>query len=65
MRDIRKRLEELIKKIEISEIQETLEHILEKRPKNVVESFLEGVGFGKGFCNHPLIGKTINWGYFS
>jgi hypothetical protein len=66
LEDIIKRVEDVIKKrFETDEIKRVLEHVIEKRPKNVIEGFLERIGFGKRSCNHPLVGKAINWGTFS
>jgi hypothetical protein len=69
LEDIIKRVEDVIKKrFETNKIERALEHIIEERPKNVVEGFLERIGFGKSgkrSCNHPLVGKAINWGTFS
>jgi hypothetical protein len=70
MRDINNRLllEDIIKRFKTDEIQRALEYIIKKRPKNVVEGFLEEVGFGKSgkrSCNHPLVGKAIDWGTFA
>lgn len=64
MDDIRGRLEECIKRVGVDRIQEALEHVLEKRPKDVVKSFLERAGFGE--FDHPLVGnkKIIDLGNF-
>jgi len=70
MRDTKAILEELImkeiiKRVEESDIQKALERVLEKKKsENIVKDFLKEVGFGKKSCNHPLIGKVINWGGF-
>jgi len=61
-------LEDIIKRIGADEIRRALEHIIEERPKNVVEGFLEEVGFSKSgirSCNHPLVRKAIDWGTFA
>jgi len=65
MRDTKAILEELIRKeivkgIEESDIRKALERVIEKKnPENIVKDF-----FGKKSCNHPLVGKVINWGSF-
>jgi hypothetical protein len=61
-------LEDIIKRIGTDEIRRALEHIIEERPKNVVEGFLEEVSFSKSgirSCNHPLVRKAIDWGTFA
>uniref|UniRef100_A0A7C2K4U9 Uncharacterized protein n=1 Tax=candidate division WOR-3 bacterium TaxID=2052148 RepID=A0A7C2K4U9_UNCW3 len=56
------KLNKIIEEISVNEVQDALKRILERRPENIVEGFLEEINFGRKLRAHPLVGKTIDFG---
>jgi hypothetical protein len=56
------KLEKVVEEISINEIQDALKKVIERKPKNIAESFLNEVNFGEKLRVHPLVGKTIDMG---
>jgi hypothetical protein len=56
------KLRKVVEEISINEIQNALKKVIERKPKNIAESFLDEVNFGRKLRVHPLIRKTIDMG---
>jgi hypothetical protein len=52
------KLEEIIEEISTNDIQNALRKVIKEKPKNIAESFLDEVNFGRKLRVHPLVGKV-------
>lgn len=56
------KLIKIVEEISVNEVRYTLENIIEKKPKYIIDNFLDRIGFDGKLRSHPIIDKIIRRG---